>query len=209
MKTGKTFLREHWRIILAVVIVLILGLAIAIYILKTPSPDLPANANFFDRVFNFLDEWASAGAPAIMLLAIIVSFIIGITSLHQTENIQNSERNQRLLKEIEEWAKEVIRLISRLETYEEQSLQKFHYDTEYEWKILKTIAINMIDIANIIDKEFGKKVNEAIVDFHYLYDGIKSGGALKSNIYDRLQKCKDSCATILESTGLLKFQEIH
>jgi hypothetical protein len=203
-------LKKWHRILIGVfAVIVVLGFAVVVYMFKTPSPDLPTNANFFDKVFNFLDDWASAGAPVITLLAIIVSLIIGIKSLRQTKNIQQNETNQRLLKEIEEWAKGVIRLISRLETYEEKNLQNFRFNTESEWKVLEATAFNMIDIAGKIDKDFGKKVNEAILDFHLLWQGIQPGGALKSNIYNPLQKCKDSCTRILESTGELKFQEIR
>ena len=106
MKIFKTFLKEHWKITLICISIasVILGLAVAVYIFKTPSSDLPANANFFDKVFNFLDEWASAGAPAMMLLAVLAALGIGITTILQTRSIQKAEKRERLLNEIIEWA---------------------------------------------------------------------------------------------------------
>jgi len=145
----------------------------------------------------------------ITLIAVIVALTIGVASFIQMNHIQQSERKQRLLKEIEDWAKEVIYLISELERSEERSLEKFRFNTEQRWRVLKATTANMKNIADKIDKEFGVKVNQAVINFNYLWEGIQPGGALKSNIYDRLQGCKDSCTTVLESTGLLKFSEIR
>ncbi len=92
---------KYWLVI-SVVCVIILGSAVAVHMFMTPT--LPPTANFADRIFDFLDKWASAGAPAIMLIGIIVALIIGVISLHQTRNIQINERRDRLLNEIIDWA---------------------------------------------------------------------------------------------------------
>ncbi len=96
--------KVHLILIGIIIFIAIIGLAIAVYVLKTPSPDLPTNANFFDKVFNFLDEWASAGAPAMMLLAVIVALGIGVATILQTNSIQKKRYKYEQLKEIANWA---------------------------------------------------------------------------------------------------------
>jgi len=72
-----------------------------VYIFKPTS-------NIAFLIFDFLDKWASAGAPAITLIAVTAALYIGIKSLRQTENIQKQERKHRLLNEIIEWAVDIL-----------------------------------------------------------------------------------------------------
>lgn len=122
--------------------VLILGFAITIYVLKTP-PDLGPNANLADRVFDFLDQWASAGAPAILLLAILASLYIGIKSLRHTENIQKQEQRYRLLNEIIEWAEGLTSCHYSLKRQESNVagnlLQKHRYYASKQTYIKKSV----------------------------------------------------------------------
>ena len=55
-------------------------------------------------------------AVFIALVGVGVALYLGVNSLRQIQDIQLSERKQRLITEIEEWAKEVIRFIAEYET---------------------------------------------------------------------------------------------
>jgi len=84
----------------------ILIFAVIVYINMTPT--LGKDANTADKIFDFLDKWASAGAPAIMLIAIAVALGIGLAGILQTRSIQRNEQKQKMLNEIVEWARSVI-----------------------------------------------------------------------------------------------------
>jgi hypothetical protein len=186
---------------------LALGFAVLIYILKTPT-DFGFTPNTADLIFDFLDKWASAGAPALTLLAIIVALGIGVAGILQTRNIQRTEQQQRLLKEIEGWAKEVIDLIGQLDRDDSKELSAFRFRTEQQWEILKATMTNAREMGFKIDEQFGQTVEKALNNFEYLRSGV-AGGGLKSNIYDRMENCKSSCNKIIESAGSLKFKDIR
>ena len=193
---------KKWHLILIAIIAI--GFALFIYALITPRPPEYTIHTIAQLVFDFLDKWASAGAPAIMLISIIVALYIGIKSLRQSENIQQSERKQRLLKEIEEWAKEVVRFIDEYERGDgTRSLWHF---IKWRWQILKATKANMQKIAYKIDKDFGDKVENAIIAFDTLDMNIDKG--MISNVSNDLEHCRKSCDEILQSAGSLKFKEI-
>lgn len=83
----------------------LLVLAVIVYINMTPT--LGKDATNADKIFDFLDKWASAGAPAIMLLAILVALCVGLAGIRETRNIQKREQRQRLLDEITQWGIEL------------------------------------------------------------------------------------------------------
>ena len=97
----KEFFRKYWRIVLIVVIIL-LSFAIPVYWFMKPSPELGENPNVADYIFDFLDKWASAGGPVFTLLLALAAF----WAIWQTRGIQKSEKRERLLNEILEWAVE-------------------------------------------------------------------------------------------------------
>lgn len=198
---------RHLILIGVLVIILALGFAVLIYILKTPT-DFGFTPNTADLIFDFLDKWASAGAPPLTLLAIIVALGIGVAGILQTRNIQRTEQQQRLLKEIEGWAKEVIDLIGQLDRDDSKEMSVFRFRTEQQWKILKATMMNAREIGFKIDEQFGRTVEKALNDFEYLWKGVDGGGS-KSNIYDRMESCKSSCNKIIESAGSLKFKDIR
>ncbi len=193
---------KKWHLILTTIIVI--GFALVIYILITPRPPEYTIHTIAQLVFDFFDKWASAGAPAIMLLSIIVALYIGIRSLRQSENIQQSERKQRLLKEIEEWAKEVVRFIDEYERGD--GTRSLWHSIKWRWQILKATKANMQETVHKIDKGFGDKVENAISAFDTLDMNIDKG--MISNTSNDLERCKKSCDEILQSAGSLKFKEI-
>jgi len=195
---------QKWHLILiGSFIVLVLGLAVIVYIFKTPT-DFGYTPNTWDLIFDFLDKWASAGAPAMTLLAVAAALGIGVASILQTRNIQQSERKQRLVKEIEEWAKELVRFIDEYERGDgTRSLWHF---IKWRWQILKATKANMQETAHKIDKDFGNKVENAVTAFDTLDMNIDKG--MISNISNDLERCKKSCDEILQLAGSLKFKEI-
>jgi len=84
-------------------IILSLGFAIGVYVLKTPT-NFGYPPNNWDLIYDFLDKWASAGAPAITLFAVAVALGIGVANIIQTKGIQTNEYKQKLLGEIIDWA---------------------------------------------------------------------------------------------------------
>lgn len=99
--------RWKWYLISGTsIFVAILTFAIIVYINMTPT--LEKDANTADKIFDFLDKWASAGAPAIMLIAIAVALGVGLAGILQTRNIQRNEQKQKMLNEIVEWARSII-----------------------------------------------------------------------------------------------------
>jgi len=71
----------------------------------------------------WLKEWALVISAGITFLAVIVALGIGISSLIQTKRLQQSERRERLLNEIIEWALDVAKCGS---TVNIQSPQPFY-----------------------------------------------------------------------------------
>ncbi len=193
---------KKWHIILVAIVVIVF--AVVIYILMTPPPSEYTIYTIAQLVFDFLDKWASAGAPAIMLLSIIVALYIGIRSLHQTENTQQSEKKQRLLKEIEEWAKETIRFIDEYERG--TGTRSLWYAIKWRWQILKATKATMKETAHKIDEGFGEKVEKAVRCFDALDMNIDKG--MLSNVQNNLNSCRESCEEILKAAGSLKFKEI-
>lgn len=191
---GKEFL---W---LAIIAAIILGFAVTVYVFMTPS--LPPHANMADRIFNFLEKWASAGGPAITLIGIIAALYMGFRSLRQTRDIQQGERKQRQIKEIEEWVKEVIRFIDEYERGHGTS--DLWYHIKWRWQILRATKANMTDTAYNIDKDFGQKVDRAVASFDASDKNIDKG--MIGNVQNDLETCRRSCEEILESGGALKFR---
>jgi len=152
----------------------------------------------------------AAGAT---LAAVAVALYFGVKSLHNTRDIQRSERKQRLVKEIEEWAKEFIGFVSEYEVAADESLaDETHvqwHTRQARWHILKATKSNMEEAANMIEKTFGEKVKNAVIAFDNLDRNIDIGRPTTRNISNELEHCKRSCEEILQSAGSLKFTEIR
>lgn len=147
-------------------------------------------------------EWVLA---IIATVAIFMALGIGLASIKLTERIQKSERKQRLVKEIEEWAKELIRFIDEYERG--HGTHDLWYHIKWRWQILSATKANMKEMASRIDKDFGEKIGKAITAFESLDNNIDKG--MISNIANELERCRKACEEILESVGLLKFKEIR
>lgn len=140
-------------------------------------------------------------AAVAALAGVAAALYLGVKSLRQTRDIQLSERKQRQIKEIEEWAKEVIRFINEYETG--RGTTDLWYHTKWRWQILRAKKANMIDAAYIIDKDFGEIVKKAVARFDASDKNIDKG--MISNVQNDLEGCRGSCEEILESGGSLKF----
>ncbi len=62
-------------------------------------------------ISTWLKEWAEPLSAGATLAAVVVALGIGVASILQTLSLQKREREERLLKEIIEWAQRVIDLI--------------------------------------------------------------------------------------------------
>ncbi len=99
---------KKWYIILiGSFIVLVLGLAVIVYIFKTPT-DFGYAPNTLDLIFDFLDKWASAGAPAITLLAVIVALGIGVISIIQIRKLHESRYKEDIFDSILDWIQNIF-----------------------------------------------------------------------------------------------------
>jgi len=144
----------------------------------------------------------AAGAT---LVAVAVALYFGVKSLRQTRDIQQSERKQRQINNIEEWAKEVIRFIDEYERG--HGTADLWYHIKWRWQILRATKANMVDTAHNIDKDFGQKVEMAVIGFDASDKNIDKG--MISNIQNDLNGCRRSCEEIIESGGSLKFGRSH
>jgi len=193
----KTFLREHWRIILIVTIPLF-TFVISVYVFKThPEPEYPQNAA--DWIFNFLDEWASAGAPAITLIAVAVALYIGIKSLRQTENMQKREQKHRLLNETNDWAEEAIELVDRFQ-------RGFREPDMFDRKlILRAKTMGIESVLSKFSASFSHVVMKAIRDFEAFDNEFKKE---HWDLKDKSEQCKDSLKALIEYVSALKAKDI-
>jgi hypothetical protein len=98
---------SKWYLVLLGGLITLLVFAILVYVFKTPTR-FAYSPNNWDLIYDFLDKWASAGAPAITLLAVVVALGIGLAGILQTRNIQKNEHRRRLLGEILNWAQNIF-----------------------------------------------------------------------------------------------------
>ena len=151
-------------------------------------------------LYTVLFDWIVGTAT---LAAVVVALFFGIKSLHQTRDIKRTERKQGQIKEIEEWAKEVIRFIDEYERG--RGTADLWYHIKWRWQILRATKANMSNTAYNIDKDFGQKVDRAVASFKASDKNIDKG--IISNIQNDLETCRRSCEEILETGGSLKFEE--
>lgn len=101
----KQFYEKHKKgIIAGAIIVFILLIIIGIIIFCFKHHSYTYSPNIADNIYNFLNEWALAIAPALTFLGIAAALYMSFRSLNQTKEIQEKEKRERLLKEIIEWA---------------------------------------------------------------------------------------------------------
>ena len=143
----------------------------------------------------------SAGAT---LAAVAVALYFGVRSIRQARDIQKTERKQRLIKEIEEWAKELIRFIDEYERGD--GTRELWYHIKWRWQILRATKADMKEMASRINGDFAEKIGNAITAFDALDNNIDKG--MISNVANDLGRCRKLCEEILESAGSLKFKEI-
>lgn len=136
-------------------------------------------------------------------LAALGALLVGMRHLRQTRNFQERERKRRLVKEVEDWAKEVITFMDEYKRDGERSDPATAlYSRQGRWDILKTTRANMTQRVQNIDKELGRKVESAVIAFDTVGNNI--GRGLMSNIYNDLERCKRSCEELLQSARSLR-----
>jgi putative protein kinase ArgK-like GTPase of G3E family len=145
-----------------------------------------------------LIDTIAAGAT---LAAVAVALYFGVKSLRQTREIQQSERKQRQITDIEEWAKDVIRFIDEYDRG--RGTVDLWYHIKWRWQILRATKTNMVNTAHHIDKDFRQKVERAVTSFDASDKNIDKG--MIGNVQNDLNVCRRSCEEILESGGSLKF----
>ena len=168
----KNWLHRYWLVILIIVstFIIILGFAIGVYIFKMPT-DFVFTPNTADIIFDFLDKWASAGAPAIMLIGILVALGIGLVSIRQTRNIRQREYRHRLLSEIVDWAVNVSKsafekgVLDTSTTITPAEASGFVTEQVEQWgtfRVARGHGEYIRKIASEIDAELAKYVDELI-----------------------------------------------
>ncbi len=156
------------------------------------------------QIFPVIGVIAGIIAAGAALAGVAVALYLGVKSLHQTRDIQRGERKHRQIREIEEWAKEVIRFIDEYDRGRGKA--DLWYLIKWRWQILRATKANMTDTAHNMDKDFGQKVERAVAGFNASDKNIDKG--MISNVQNDLGACRRSCEEILESGGALKFKEI-
>lgn len=154
-----------------------------------------------------------AVAAGATLAAVAVALYFGVKSLRQTRDIRHGERKQRLVKEIEEWAKELISFVDEYEIAAHESLiDETHvrwHTRQARWHILGATKSNMEEASNMIEKGLAEKVKNAVTAFDNLDRNINIGQPTTRNISNELERCKRTCEEILKSAGSVKFKEIR
>jgi len=147
---------KRWQWVLASIIpVVVIGLAITVYLLKTPT-QFSSTPNFWDLVFDFLDKWASAGAPVMTLLAVLIALWIGISNIRATRDIQNKERNERLLNEVRDWALEAAESAVKRQTRVQSNL----WETKLKYKFVMAKSKYALAVANLSFNELSPSIRE-------------------------------------------------
>lgn len=147
---------KKWQwVLVGIIPVGIIGLAVAVYLLKTPT-QFPGTPNFWDLVFDFLDKWASAGAPVITLLAVFIALWIGISGIRETRNIQRKERDERLLNEVRDWALEVAESAVKRQTRIPQKL----WETKLKYKFVRAKSKYALEVANLSFSDLSPSIRD-------------------------------------------------
>jgi hypothetical protein len=184
VKPIKSFFKEHWLTV-SVIVILLLGSAILISGFKHPPENYPANSNWADKIFNFLDEWASAGGPLFAFIGIFAALFIGIKSLLQTGNIQSIERKELLLNEIIEWAEESVKSAIYRQTKDEHELWKAILDYKYciaKSEYIKVIATSSFStLTSLIDDVVTNLNNAMKGTINYKDSGVKDNNKYENH----------------------------
>lgn len=179
----------------------VLSLAILVYTNLTPDTlrDDPAYIqSIWDTVFDFLDKWASAGAPAMTLLAVAAALYIGLNSLNQSRSVRQEQvkreqrdrderrereqrdRTERYLKEIVDWAERISAGPF------DDAIKTLVADIEYtrataiitldEWKAIRLEMTGkskyILEIASNLDRSLEKSVS-ALIDLMKEYEELQ------------------------------------
>ena len=150
-----------------------------------------------------IGEWIIA---IITTVGILVALGIGVRSIKLTARIQKSERNQRVVKDIEQWAANVIRFL--VEYQELLHPEGFWEKWQGQWFILKDSKTHMQEAASRIDKGFGQNISKAITDFDAIDNTADAQKRTRTNIANLLETSKNSCRQVLRTAGVLKFKEL-
>jgi len=158
----------QWALV-GIIPVGIISLAVAVYLLKTPT-QFPGTPNFWDLAFDFLDKWASAGAPAMTLFAVLVALWIGISGIRETRNIQRKERNERLLNEVRDWALEVAESAVKRQTRITSEL----WETKLKYKFVRAKSKYASEAANLSFSDLSPSIRDVTEKLDQAIEAITS-----------------------------------
>ncbi len=194
--------RNKWYPIIivgtTVLFVLSVGFAVLVYISKTPT-NFGYSPNVWDFIYDFLDKWASAGAPAMTLLAVAAALGIGLAGILQTRNIQKNEFKLKLLAEIVKWAESILNdgavenMMQLAEAIQEaKTTASINID---EWKRVSQERAGTIqyitEIASCFDKPLKDAVERLVTDLETYVRTLKNEQGLPATavtIYTAKQK---------------------
>jgi len=180
-------MERKWRIILTIVVlaIVILGFAIAVYVFKMPTQSGDIH-NIAVLIFNFLDEWASAGGPIFTLLLALAAF----WAIWQNYNFRKKDRErlrkERTATELYEWVEEAQRLF-----YLPYNQHKDEIYNGISNAVLKIAA--MTTAAIILGDEFEaliKRVTNALVGyFSEMKEKRKHGKKIDDHVIEEFEVC--------------------
>jgi hypothetical protein len=141
--------------------------------------------NIADNIYNFLNEWASAFAPALTVLGIVVALIMSYLVLQQTQELQKKEHKEKLLTEIINWLLNIQKSSLEIEIPEIEKLKKYGLPfamNAYIFVIIKkSFSVLMPDYL---------KLQDSFVGFMYLkYKNLQTAtpkGAFEGERYLRV-----------------------
>ncbi len=143
---------------------------IIIFVFQNNPKNYPSNANWADKIFYFLDDWASASASLFTTIGIIAALSIGVISLLQTQNIQKVERKERLLNEIMDWVSvltksrfvEIFDEFIKIRTEQEKHQIIYTYLPKWseQFRSHAVVGYYIIEISKIFGKDIQRKIEE-------------------------------------------------
>lgn len=205
---------KYFFIFLGFVILVCIVLAIVDYCLKTPTY-FRYSQNFWDRAYDFLDEYASVGVTAATLLAVIVALVTGLASFIQTRDNQLKESKRRMLSEVFDWANEVAKTaISRQTTTPTElwatklkykySLTKSKYVDGIVWQSFNPLVNPISEVKTKLELAINA-TDDVIEDSnkftHYVFEDVNGSGFV--NNPEHFRKLRESEQELTTSVEIL------
>lgn len=193
----KKWIKEHKRPVLigVAVLITIILIIVGIIIFHDKHHSYAYSPNIADNIYNFINEWASAFAPALTFLGIAAALYMSFRSLNQTKEIREKDRKERLLKEIIEWAEEATVVIDEFKRGV-IGTSPYHHR-----QLMMAKKANIVGISMGFHLELGEKLKKALNDFDTFYN---ENNHTTQSFKSAAESCRKSMLELIESIGVIR-----